>query len=475
MKLHEIITAELPNCPQDELALLGSIVYHAYTIGDPFPLLAGRVDESDFLDIGYAKLFKAFQGMIDAGIPIHDPLVARSFCVEAKVPESVCQPSFLSDLLRDTPNAAHLLYYADEVRDTAQKRRLIAAATRLLEAGYDRPTDWRQAAGSAEVELARIAGNVKAETRTIGEVAAGVVAKLREELNKPLRSACMTGIQPLDEVLGPLMRKELIVVAARPGIGKTAFGMQVAMHAADKGRRVFFASLEMGDDELATRVICRIADINSKRVRSGDVTGGMIDSLGSAADQIADNPVMVWSPPGGTLAQIRGLAKHCHSKAPLSLVVVDYLQIIEASGSERGMQRHEQIGVFSAGLRKLAKELDVPVIALAQFNRAADNQEPTLANLRESGSIEQDANIVIGLHSGETSTDIGDPFTVTAIILKHRAGAKGRVRMTFHPVETRFGECITADSEPPKRYGGRRTAPSPNRNAALDQYSQGRF
>lgn len=454
MKNARLIDAELPNCPKHEEALLGSIACYAFTVGNPFAEIAGRVDESDFLDTGFGQLFRVFQQMTDAGLPIHDPLVVRTCCTEARLPESLTNSGFLSKLINAAPNAAHLNFYADDVRNTAQKRRLILAATKLLEAGYDSAVEWRHAAGSAEADLARIVGNIQVETETIGSLAKSVVQDLRAEAAKSLRSACMTGIIPLDEVVGPLMRKELIVIAARPGIGKTAFGMQAAMHAAEKGKRVFFASLEMTGEELATRVVCRIADVNSRRVRAGDIGLETIGTLDEAAKSIKALPVHVWSPPTGTLSQIRGLAKHLHAKEPLSLVVVDYLQNITAGKSERGLPRHEQVGIFSSGLRALSKELDIPVVALAQFNRVAENQEPSLANLRESGNIEQDANIVIGLHSGDSADDKGDPFTVSAIVLKHRAGMKGRINLTFYPVETRFGECVTGPAVRPQ--AGRR-------------------
>lgn len=230
-------------------------------------------------------------------------------------------------------------------------------------------------------------------------------------------------------------------------------------------------SLEMQYAELATREVCRIADINSRNVRSGQIGDASLQALDAAAAELAEVPVLVWAPPTGNLSQIRGIAKHLHAQGPLSLVVVDYLQLVAPGPGEKGLDRHMQIQNTSAGLRALSKELDCPVIALAQLNRAAEKEEPNMSHLRESGAIEQDANIIVFLHSPDRPNDRSEPFNVTAIVEKHRAGQAGRIPLVFYPIETRFsGGSLSGGNS---NVTSHKRPPPPKRRDEFDAYNQG--
>lgn len=451
-----------PFDPIAEAGVIGSV----FLLPSCFAEISAIVGHEDFYDFAHTVIFRAIENLFAVHQRV-DAVLVRDSLIKAGSFEIAGGSAYLSKLINSVPNAAHAVYYAEIVAAKSLARRVIEQATSLLTVAYDERTEPEELLAKMSEATSAMAGKSSLKSKTIGEHAADVVTELRANLNNPLHTVCMTGIPALDTVMGPLVRKELIVLAARPGIGKTAAGMQMAMHAADQNKRVLFVSLEMHGSELATRVICRIADINSRRVREGGLSLESIDALDAAAKTIEPTPVIVWSPPFGTLSQIQGLARHLHAKEPLSLVVVDYITKVAAGPSEHRMQREERVGRVTEGLRALAKELDIPVVALAQLNRAADGQEPTLAMLRESGQIEQEANVVIGLHSNETADDKGDPFTVTAIILKHRAGVKGRVNLTFHPVETRFGDCVTGTPPEPKR--ARR---QPRSNSTLNDYQR---
>ena len=463
-------TAEqIPMARMAEEAVIGSIVLLAIA-RDPFVDLEGRVQDTDFMDENLGTMFKAMKTLHEAGVPIGDIVVLEQELKPWKISSEVSSAVAIVRLCGQVGIAENIGVYADEIRNAAMKRRLIMLAGRISAAAFSPSSEPDTIIAQAESELARLSIETPINSKSIGEFAMDLVQRLREDLNNPQHSVCMTGIPSLDEVMGPLMRRELIIVAARPGLGKTALGMQFAMHAADRGKRVFFASLEMHGEELATRVVCRIADINSRRVRSGQLTEEGIGALECAARSIYEKPVLVWSPPTGTMSQIRGIAKQLHAAGPLSMVVVDYLTKIDAGMDEKRMDREERVGRHAVALRALAKELNVPVVALAQFNRKAEHDEPTMDHLRESGQIEQEANIIIGLHAGK-GEDTREPYTVVANILKHRAGMKGKVNLTFNPVQTHYTECVTGpvgEAEATPAPSPRRRVPA--RNSYLDGF-----
>lgn len=242
----------------------------------------------------------------------------------------------------------------------------------------------------------------------------------------------MSGFEALDSSAGGWMSGELVILAARPGVGKTTFAMQVAAHNAARERRVLFVSLEMRDRELVARMLSGDPGVDSRRLRAGRLGTADIDKLRAAADDIRDLPVRVWAPPSATLARIRGVAKREVAFGGLSLLVVDYIGLIRPAAGDTKRPRFEQVGEVSAGLKSLAKELDVPVLALCQLNREADGTEPRLSNLRDSGSIEQDADVVLFLHRETTATKL--------IVAKHRHGETGSVALRFDGSTTRFSE-----------------------------------
>jgi replicative DNA helicase len=310
--------------------------------------------------------------------------------------------------------------------------------------------------------LARINANVKSDVIGLDEAMQKIASTALEELDLPVRSATGWGLPCIDDAVGLLMRGELIVIGADPGSGKTAFVTQIATHAASSGKRTFFASLEMQAAELGERELCRAADVDSRKFRSGGLSRGMIERMKCIADNHGESPVRIWSPSVATISQIRGMAKHEHSKNPLSLVIVDYLQIVEGEPHERNENRATRVGNVCSGLRQLAKELAVPVIALSQLNRKDRKAgvAPTMANLRESGDIEAASNVIAFLHQTEERKQ-GMPVNTQFVVGKCRAGEIGGISLVFHPKETIFTEpSAPVQAEPEKR------------NKSLDDYNQ---
>lgn len=405
-----------------EVALIAAVIVDASRL-DTLDIVG-----TDFGDADLGTLWNALRTIHDAGLPIGDPKILLPELKRLSVHESVRTPGFIGRLLVDgRAEAAHATFYAQQVARAAVLRRQALLAHEWLTRVADPAADPQEIERWLDAQLSTAGGRTTDPARDIGEVAADIIAEIKSgTCGKPT----MTGFADLDASAGGWQAGELVIMAARPGVGKTSFALQVAAHNAERERRVLFVSLEMRDRELVTRTLCGDARVDSRRLRTGRQNAADIERLHAAADDIRDLPVRIWAPPSATLARIRGVAKREAAVSGLSLLVVDYLGLIRPADSKR--PRYEQIGEVSAGLKALAKELDVPVLALCQLNREADGTEPRLANLRDSGSIEQDADVVLFLHREETATKL--------IVAKHRHGETGSVQLRFDGATTRFSE-----------------------------------
>lgn len=326
---------------------------------------------------------------------------------------------------------ANRRWYVREIRESWQKRQVCAIAGGV--AGRVKVDTAESAVAWIEAQLDRLlTGGGAIETRRAEVIADQVLSSLREsQVTKP---GVMTGIYDLDNFLGPLMPGELVVVAARPGCGKTSLAMQIAQHVATRGQ-VLFVSLEMKDQELIRRSLSALSGVNSRSLRESKVSDAEFDQLLAARQSLTGMKLEIAAPPRATVQQICGSAKYRRAIEGLRLLVVDYIGLVQVSGEDRRIDRHLQVASITSALKALAKDLDLPVIALAQLNRDAQNREPTLANLRESGAIEQDADIVLLIHHPE---DGSFNRQVDIHVAKHRHGDTGIVALQWEPATTSF-------------------------------------
>ena len=366
-----------------EVALLGSLIL------DPgqCDLVAAEVTSHDFADTGLGSLFDALTNLYAAGIPIGEARVMIPELARAGVPEAVRTPAFIGKLFTST-TAGHARFYALECRRASQLRSLEAIGRTLVSKARDAKADPDKLAQWLDANLSGLGHDQGDQCRSIGEVAADHVA----ELKKPQMRGrvVMTGIRSVDEIVGGFAGGELVILAVRTSIGKTALAMQVATDVAARGRTVLFASLEMRDRELVSRVLCGSSGVSAAKVRSGRHDADDLGKLEWAADKIENHPLYLFDPPRASMARIRGQAKRVQAAHGLDLLIVDYLGLV--TPADRKRQRYEQVSEITAELKSLSKELGAPVLALAQLNREADGQPPKLSHLRESGSIEQDAD-----------------------------------------------------------------------------------
>jgi len=338
---------------------------------------------------------------------------------------------------------AHVRAYATRVHQFAQLRRVLEAAAKITEAAYgaDAKADVPAFLDQAE-QLVMAATQREAASRgaLIRQVLDETLAELRARARGERRGV-LTGFGGLDRMTGGLRAGQLVILAARPSVGKSAFALDVALKVAQRGQPVLVVSLEMGRHELGERVLAH-GGVSSERIVSGRLDALAFEALEGYRDRIGAAPLVIDDDGAATLLAIRAKARRMAAQGGLALLVVDYLQLVSAESKER---RELAVASVSRGLKQLAGELGIPVIAVAQVNRAVEqraDKRPTLADLRESGSLEQDADVVLVLHREAAYDPDADQGAAELILRKHRNGPTGTVPLYWMPQKMAFFDAV---------------------------------
>lgn len=346
-------------------------------------------------------------------------------------------PAYLTTLVNIVPTAAHVEQYAKIIKEHAIRRSLISSATRLVESAYDQGMPVEILLDDAQQGVFALSQqNVKRDFVPIKDLLADSFDKLDElQKNSGKLRGVPSGFKDLDNKLAGFQDSNLIIFAARPGQGKTSFILNVAQYVAVKaGLPVGIFSLEMSQEELVNRIIVGQADIDAWKLKTGKLDGTDLDKMSDAYGVLAEAPIFIDDTPGLSLAEIRTKARRLQMEHGLKILMIDYLQLIHGRNLENRVQ---EVSEISQGLKNLARELKIPIIALSQLSRAVESRntrKPQLADLRESGAIEQDADVVMFIYR-EDPDNIKD---VTLDIQKHRNGATGEMKLVFIPERTRF-------------------------------------
>jgi replicative DNA helicase len=365
--------------------------------------------------------------------------------------EEVGGPEYLNDLFSFVPTAANAGYYIDIVREKYVLRRLISTCNRLSTQCYDQQGEMAQLLDEAEKEIFAITGeHVKTDIIPTKELVMAAIEQIeRLYENRGSVTGLPTGFVELDRMTSGLHAAEMIVIAARPAMGKTAFAMNIAEHVSmDIGKPVAVFSLEMSSQQLVQRILCSRAKVDLQRVRNGFLSERDFPNLTAAASQVAAAKMFIDDTPGLTITELRAKARRMKSQHDIQLIVIDYLQLLRSMSRRAQDNRQLEISEISAGIKALAKELALPIIVLAQLNRQPDARakeggRPRLSDLRESGSIEQDADLVgllVRPEYYETDDEAKQERAGEAelIIAKQRNGPTGDVPLTFLKQYTRF-------------------------------------
>jgi len=358
-------------------------------------------------------------------------------------------PEYLHTLTGLVPTAANAGYYASIVAEKAVLRRLVEAGTRIVQMGYASEGEVTDLVNNAQAEIYGVAGGVEAEDYV--PLVQAIEAATEEIEHASGRDGSMTGVPTgfteLDTLTNGLHPGQLILIAARPALGKSTLALDFARAAAiTNDMPAIFFSLEMGRSEIAMRLLSAESNIFLQKLRKGDVRSDDWTTLASTRGRIADAPLYIDDSPNMTLVEIRAKCRRLKQKAGLKLVVIDYLQLM--TSGKRVESRQQEVSEFSRALKLLAKELQVPVIALSQLNRGPEqrvDKKPALSDLRESGSLEQDADMVILLHRESAyEKESSRPGEADLIIAKHRNGPTGTITVAFQGAFSRFADMAPA-------------------------------
>jgi replicative DNA helicase len=439
----EILARQPPFDLEAEMGVLGSILLLPDVCDEVASLRA-----DDFYDDANRKIYHNMREMHDAGEKIDITLLVSRLRTSGDY-EKVGGAAYLARLSSAVPNAAHVVFYADIVSEKAVFRKLIESSTEILRDAYDQASSAKELVSQAEQKVFSIMdGRSKQSVQSISDVLHQAMDRMEARLRDDyVDGGAQTGISRFDEMTGGLHNGELIILAARPSMGKTALAMNIGEHVAiEQNSPVLFVSLEMSGIELADRMLCSLARVNGHRLRNGTITADDRERLIKKANEISQSPLFVDDSPSRTVSEIAAAARRIKRRQDdLGLIVVDYLQLIEPDNSKD--PRQEQVAKIARRLKGLSRELNVPLLCLSQLNRQAEDSKdhrPKLSHLRESGAIEQDADVVMFVHREEYYLRGDDQAQCAGqaeiIISKQRNGPIGDVEMTWEAEYTRFSD-----------------------------------
>jgi replicative DNA helicase len=360
--------------------------------------------------------------------------------------QAVGGSSYLTELTNYVPTSAHAKAYADIVAKCAVRRRLIKASADITELSYDEDSEITELLGQAEAELFSVSDqSLKQDLTSMEEILNTSFDRLEElHKNKGAIRGLKTGYRDLDNKTAGLQKSDLIIIAARPAMGKTTLVTNLAYNAATISKKtVLFFSLEMSKEQLIDRMLADASGVDSWNIRTGNLSDDDFSKISDAMGEMAEAPIYIDDTPGMTVMEMRTKARRAAHDNELGLIIIDYLQLMQGSGrSGNEFNRVQEVSEISRGLKLIARELDVPVIALSQLSRSVESrnpQIPQLADLRESGSIEQDADLVMFIYREDYyNPDTERQHITDLIIAKHRNGPTGKVELYFHPERLRF-------------------------------------
>lgn len=422
-----------------EMSLLGAVLIDEETLAD----ISEHVTAKDFYEKRHGEIYGAMMRLYEKHRPV-DLLTLTEELKKKGELEGIGGSAYLTELTNYVPTAAHAEAYAELVSQKAIRRRLIKASADISELGFDEEYSTQELLEKAEAELFSVSDqSLKQDLVSLESILTDSFDRLEElHRNKGSLRGVRTGYRDLDNMTAGLQRSDLIILAARPAMGKTTLVTNLAYNVATVAKQpVLFFSLEMSKEQLVDRMLSDASGVDSWGIRTGNLSDDDFSKLSDAMGEMAEAPIFIDDTPGLSVLEMRTKARRAAHEQPLGLIIVDYLQLMQASGRSDG-NRVQEVSEISRGLKLLARELNVPVIGLSQLSRSVESrspQIPQLSDLRESGSIEQDADIVMFIYREAYYNPETERENITDLIIaKHRNGPTGKVELYFHPERLRF-------------------------------------
>ncbi|MGC1176809.1 MAG: replicative DNA helicase [Candidatus Saccharimonadales bacterium] len=440
-----------PQNTEAEASLLGALLIDA----DAIVKIADSLSAADFFEARHQKIYEAINQLYEQRHAI-DVLTLSDRLKNNGYLDSIGGPGYLTELTNFVPTAAHVEQYADIVTQKAMRRRLISASKEITSLGYDESKQLRELIEEAETKLFDVSQqHVKQNLISIEAILAESFDRL-DDLHKDKQKirGVPTGFKDIDDKLAGFQPSDLIVLAARPSMGKSALALNFAHNVAvQSNQSVLLFSLEMSKEQLVDRLLAMESGVNAWALRTGNLTDADFEKIGQAMGTLSEAPIFIDDTPSITVSDLRTKARREAHQRPLGLIIVDYLQLM-SGGSRFGgdSNRVQEISEISRGLKGVARELNVPVLALSQLSRSVESrnpQIPQLADLRESGSIEQDADVVAFIYREEYYNPETDRKNLADLLIKkHRNGPIGNVEMYTDFEKQRFRSVATRRDNP---------------------------
>jgi replicative DNA helicase len=425
-----------PHSREAEESVIGAVLLSEEAVNE----VMDRIHPPDFYVPAHQAIFEAIRELFDGNQAIDAVTVSEALRRKGEL-EKIGGVAYLARLVDIVPSTSNVVYYAGIVEEHAKRRELIRAGASVTEFAFDIDEEIAQVLDRAEQAVLSVAERRASQTLLeIGPLFSDVLEHIEmlEQQGSDLNGLA-TGFVDLDKLLAGIQPANLVVIAGRPGMGKSAVSLNIATNVATAGEPVAVFSLEMSKEEIVQRILSSVGKVDSKKLRNGQL-GPLWQRVVDAAGKMYRAPIFIDDSPVVTVTDIRAKCRRLKRKQGLSLIVVDYLQLLNSTTREN---RQQEISEVTRNLKNLARELEVPIIAVSQLNRsleAREDKRPRLSDLRESGAIEQDADVVMFVYRHEYyhPEDQDKKGIAEVIVAKHRAGATGWVEMTFQPEFTRF-------------------------------------
>ena len=433
-----VIRRVMPHSQEAEQSVIGAMLLDQEAIAAAMEILTGE----DFYQKQYGLVFEAMVSLYSEGKPV-DLVTLQNRLQETDAPPEVCSMEYVQTLLAATPTSANIRHYAQIVADKSQLRRLIHVNEEIANACYgqkDRVEDIMEDAEKSIFQVVQRRGNT--DFVPIKEIVVSALRRIEKaSRNKGNVTGLATGFIDLDYKTSGMQPSDLVLIAARPSMGKTAFVLNIAQYMAfRKNLHVALFSLEMSREQLVNRLFSLESNVDAQLLRNGNLNDSEWDNLLEGANTIGDSNLIIDDTPGISAAELRSKCRKYKLEHGLDIIMIDYLQLM--TGSRRIESRQQEISDISRSLRELARELQVPVIALSQLSRAVEQRpdhRPMLSDLRESGAIEQDADVVMFLYREDYyKPDTEKKGVAEVIIAKQRNGPIGTVELAWLPKYTKF-------------------------------------
>ncbi len=451
------------NVPPHNIELEQSLLGGLMLDNSGWDHVSERVNEDDFYSGDHRLIFRSIAALAEEGKPF-DVITLNSWLESRGEADSAGGLAYLGTLAKNTPGAANVRHYAEIVREHAILRSLISVSNRIAESAYHPDgrtvSEILDRAEQEVFEISEVGNRNQKGYLPLNELLTQAVERIDKlyQAKGGMVTGIPTGFDDFDKMTGGLQDSDLIIVAGRPAMGKTSFAMNIVEHAAySEGKSVAVFNLEMSGEQLASRLISSRGRVDSMRVRTGQLDPGEWRYIITAVAQLNECRIFIDDTSDMTPTELRSRVRRIAREHGVDLVVIDYLQLMKGSGRAAMENRATEISEISRSLKAMAKELGVPVIALSQLNRQLENRpnkRPIMADLRESGAIEQDADLIVFIYRDEVyNEESADRGTAEVIIGKHRHGDTGKVRVKFSKEYTRFENLAPAYVEVPPAQG----------------------